>query len=361
VKWQPDWQQAKQHLIGWWDHKDMVTWVACPSSTPLEVLPDPAKPADLTACYTDAQYRLASQEYHMANTRWGGDAFPIFSTMIGPGSLGTFLGAEPVFEPNTVWYKPCIDDPDNSGPIRFDPSNNKWWDIHLALIREGVAHADGRYKVGLPDMIENLDTLAALRDTEELMFDLVERPAWVQQRLAEINQAFFDSFDLLFDEVADEDGGNVFTAFSVWGPGKTAKLQCDISCMFSPAMFDEFVLPHLTNQCDWLDYSLYHLDGEDALQHLDSLLGIESLNGIEWTSKGAYGGNPESPSGGSPHWYDLYRRIKAGGKSVQAVQLRPDEVVPLLDAVGPKGMYIEVRPEDEASLEKVLRDIEQYR
>jgi peptide/nickel transport system permease protein len=35
------------------------------------------------------------------------------------------------------------------------------------------------------------DTLAALRGDQVLLIDLIERPGWVRERLAEINQAFF--------------------------------------------------------------------------------------------------------------------------------------------------------------------------
>ena len=71
--------------------------------------------------------------------------------------------------------------------------------------------------------------------------DLVERPTWVEERLAEINAAFFAAFDLLYAKVRDADGGNAFSAFRIWGPGKTAKVQCDFSCMISPRMFRQFV------------------------------------------------------------------------------------------------------------------------
>ena len=103
--------------------------------------------------------------------------------------------------------------------------------------------------------------------------------------------------------------------------------------MISPAMFRQFAVPYFRAQCDWLDYSMYHFDGETAMQHLDALLSIDSLDAIEWTPVGAAGQSNVSPTGGNAHWYDLYRRIKAGGKSVQAVGVKPDEVIPMLDAV----------------------------
>jgi len=188
-----------------------------------------------------------------------------------------------------------------------------------------------------------------------LFFDLIERPAWVQRCLAEINQAYFAAFDLMFEKVRDEDGGNAFAAFSVWGPGKTAKVQCDFSVMISAKMFREFVSPHLAAQCEWLDYSLFHLDGTTALQHVEPLLEIEALDAIEWTPQSRLAG------GGDPQWYDLYRQIKAGGKSVQAVGVGPDQVVPLIDAVGPEGLYVFTWTDDQASAEKLVKKVEQYR
>jgi hypothetical protein len=164
--------------------------------------------------------------------------------------------------------------------------------------------------------------------------DLLERPDWVKAQIARINQLFFESYDAMLPYVRDPWGGTTFTPFGLWGPGKVAKVQCDFSCMISPDMFCKFVVPALTEQCAWLDHSMYHLDGTNALQHLDALLEIGPLDAIEWTPQAGL------PGGGSPQWYDLYRRIKAAGKSVQAVGVNPEEVVPLIDAVGADGLYI---------------------
>jgi 5-methyltetrahydrofolate--homocysteine methyltransferase len=285
----------------------------------------------------------------MANTFFGGEAFPYFDTQIGPGSLGTFIGARPGFAETTVWYDPCIEAPDSCGPIRFDPKGNRWWDVHLALIEEGLRRSQGRYLVGMPDLIENIDTLAAMRDSQPLLLDLIERPDWVKARLAEINRAYFAAFEGIHEKIKEDDGGNAFSSFRIWGPGKTAKVQCDFSCMISPEMFREFVVPSLAEQCRWLDYSMYHLDGTTAMQHLDALLEIEALDAIQWT--------PQDARGGSPEWYDLYKRIKAGGKSVQACYLKPEHVLPLLDAVGPEGLFMWVTAPDEDAARKLIEKV----
>ena len=114
-------------------------------------------------------------------------------------------------------------------------------------------------------------------------------------------------------------------------------------------MFRRFVQPALTRQCAWLDYSLFHLDGTQAIPQLDNLLSIEPLRAIEWTPQAGL------PGGGSPRWYDLYRRIRAAGKSVQAIGVRPEEVEPLLDAVGAEGMFVMVAADDEDQALEVIR------
>ena len=351
LKWKPDWPQAKENLVKWWEHKGLALAVTAPRKKPVEKIPEPEKPADLLTSWLDPQYRCSKAEHEMANTFYGGEAFPYFDVLLGPGSLGTFIGARPGFTERTVWYDPCIADPDSYGPIRFDPKGNRWWDVHLALVDVGLRRSRGRYLVGMPDLIENIDTLAAMRGTEPLLMDLIERPDWVKARVEEINAAFFAAFEGIYQKIRDADGGNAFAAFRIWGPGRTAKVQCDFSCMISPEMFGEFVAPALAAQCQWLDYSLYHLDGTTAVQHLDALLKIDALDAIQWTPQAG------KPGTGSPEWYGLYRRIKAGGKSVQALGVAPEELVPLLDAVGPEGLFVSVQAPDEAAARELLKKV----
>jgi hypothetical protein len=350
LEYKQDWADVKSNFTAWWEGRGLVLDVRAPRRKSLVPVAEPVTPDDAERLFTDPVYRVARAEYELANTYFGGDAYPVFEPLIGPGSLGTFLGARPVFSKETVWYESCISDPDKFGPISFEPEGNHWWKVHLDIVRAGLERAAGRYLVAMPDLIENMDTLAAMRGTEELLMDIVERPEWIHARLAEINEAFFKAFDAIYSEIKDDEDGNSF-CFRIWGPGKTCKVQCDFSCMISPQMFREFVTPYLTAQCEWLDYPMYHLDGTNAMQHLDNLLAIEPLKAIEWTPQAG------RPGGGSPEWYELYRRIKAGGKSVQAIGVNVDEVIPLLDAVGPEGMYLMVNAPDQESAEKLLSSV----
>jgi hypothetical protein len=218
-----------------------------------------------------------------------------------------------------------------------------------------MAESRGRYLVGIPDLIENIDILVSLRGMELLLADMIDRPAFVQEKVQQINQVYFKVFDLMREKVKDAWGGNAFSAFQIWGEGRTAKLQCDASAAFSPAMFGTFVVPALAEQCRWLDNSLYHLDGTQSIVHLDALLAIEDLDAIEWTPQAG------RPGGASPEWYELYRRILAGGKGIQVVGAEPAEVIPLLDAVGTKGVFVTVRAGTESEARALEEKVDRYR
>ena len=332
--WKADWPLARQAFVDWWEHRGLALWLAAPRDQPWEISPAPAKQTDPQDSWTNTDRWARNTIHEMARYFYGGVAFPSFWTcMGGPGSLGLFLGAIGHPAPDTLWYEPVITNPELHPSLRLD-HHNEWWQRQVELLRIANGESRGRYLVGLPDLIENLDTLAQLRDSQLLLVDLVERPDWVHAKLAEINAAYFAAYDELGSLVRDPWGGSTFTAFALWGPGRVAKIQCDFSCMISTDMFRDFVVPHLTAQCEWLDYSLYHLDGTQAFHQLDAILAIEPLDAVEWTPQAGL------PGGGHQRWYELYRRIKAAGKSVQAIGVKPEEIEPLIDAVGAEGLYI---------------------
>jgi hypothetical protein len=88
---------------------------------------------------------------------------------------------------------------------------------------------------------------------------------------------------------------------------------------------------------------------------LDALLEIESLDAVELTP------GPQVPQGGDPAWYDMYRKIRKAGKCVQAVSLKPEEVVPLFDEIGSDGMYLMVDFQSRKQVEDTLKQVEQFR
>jgi hypothetical protein len=350
LAWKPDWDKARAALTDWWAGKGLALHVTAPKDEPWEDIPHPGPAPNPEAFWADPTYRVRREMHRLANTFFGGVAAPMMNLDLGPGSLALYMGCEPVFEEETVWFEPVVQDTENHPPFRFDPMN-RWWLRHLEIYAEAQRHNNGWYLVGLPDLIENIDTVAQMRGSQQVVWDLVENPDWVEARIRETNRAWFDAAERLFERVTDAWGGTAFPCFEIWGAGRTAKVQCDFGCMISPAMFRRFVAPSLAEQAAALDNVLFHLDGTGAIPQLDNVLAIEGIRAVEWTPQ--FG----QPWGGSPVWYDLYRRIKAGGKAVQAIFVEPAEVEPLIEAVGPEGLFVMCRASTEAEARDLLRRV----
>src|ERR1019366_1463651 len=266
IMWKSNWEQSKQRFVKWWNREGLLIgmWGAPEMGRSLhEMVPAPVKPSTIEARYCDAAFREAENHYRLSRSVFPLDVLPSATTDIGPGSLAMFLGSQPGFAEDTVWFYPCIEqelEPEKLPPLQFD-ENNSWWKISENVIRACVESSRGKYIVGCPDLIENMDVLSSLRGAQTLCLDMLERPEWIEQKIWEINEVWFAAYQRIYDLIKLEDGSSAFGAFYIWGPGKVAKLQCDSSAMFSPKMYQRFVVPVLTAQCAWLDHSLYHLDG----------------------------------------------------------------------------------------------------
>lgn len=351
--WKENWCESQQHYLDWWAGQGLVIsmWEHLEQSGAPHAavtLPPPAR--DLQQTWFDPEWRSANLHYKLSRSSFKADILPVANTHLGPGSLAAILGAHLEGAEETIWIHPRGEDND---AIVFDESN-PWWQLHLDLIRACKRRAQGHYLVGCPDLIEGLDTLAALRGTQPVLLDMIDRPEELEQQLQAVNDVWFTVFDRIYDEINDN-GAMAFCYFSIWGPGRVAKLQSDISIMFSAASFRRFVQPFIRQQCQKLDYSLYHLDGVGAIRHLDALLEIEELDAIQWTP--GYG----QPQGGDPCWYDLYKRIRAGGKSIMPCWVELNELQPLLDAVGPAGVNVLMHFTTEQDIDAALEIAEHYR
>ncbi len=351
--WKKDWPQIKPRFAQWWQGEGLVCMITAPRDKPLEDLPEPEAPDDPRARWCDLDYRIRAAEYGLSRTYFGGDAFPSLRPTLGPGSLAALVGAETHFVVGTAWYEPCITNPDSHPPLRLD-TEGEMFALHVEFIQRAVESAGGRFLVTLPELIEHFDILSALRGPQHLMLDLLDRPAWVKKACAELNAAYREMYEICYNLIKDAEGGS---AQWTYGPGRTAKLQCDAAAMLSPAQFAEFVVPFLQEQCAWLDYPFFHLDGTDCLRHLDHLLAMEGLRAVQWTPQS----RADLPDVGEPHWFDLYKRILQAGKSVQLWGVEPDQVFPLLDAVGPKGLHILVNTKTEDEARRLEEKVETYR
>ena len=350
--WKSNLEETKQRYINWWNHKGIILnmWEHFQEGVqPHAEITPPAPAKDLSQKWFDPQWRAEYLDWYVAYSSLKADILPVANTQLGPGSLAAILGG--VFEggEDTIWIHP---NPDFTDEIVFNPEHPNWI-LHKELLKACKAKANGHYFVGMPDLMEGLDVLAALKGTDRVLLDTVMQPEILEQQMQQINDIYFKVFDELYDIIREGDE-MAFCYFSSWAPGKMSKLQSDISTMISQDDYRRFVQPFIREQCQKIDYTLYHLDGVGAMHHLPALLEIEELNAIQWTP------GVGEPQGGSPKWYDLYKKILAGGKSVMACWVTLDELKPLLDHIGADGVHLEMDFHNEKEVEQAMRIVEEY-
>ena len=350
--WKSNLEETKQRYINWWNHKGIILnmWEHFQEGVQphAEIMP-PAPAKDLSQKWFAPQWRAEYLDWYVAHSSLKADILPVANTQLGPGSLAAILGG--VFEggEDTIWIHP---NPDFTDEIVFNPEHPNWI-LHKELLKACKAKANGHYFVGMPDLMEGLDVLAALKGTDRVLLDTVMQPEILEQQMQQINDIYFKVFDELYDIIREGDE-MAFCYFSSWAPGKMSKLQSDISTMISQDDYRRFVQPFIREQCQKIDYTLYHLDGVGAMHHLPALLEIEELNAIQWTP------GVGEPQGGSLKWYDLYKKILAGGKSVMACWVTLDELKPLLDHIGVDGIHLEMDFHNEKEVEQAMRIVEEY-
>jgi hypothetical protein len=331
--YKPDWMETREWLTGWWTREIHGHWalgVLAPRATPLPPVPAQPVPSDNRLKWMDAEGNYARTLNGLSKTYFGGVFFPSVTAGLGPGCMDLFLGCEPGFMPETVWYKPCISDPAKAH-LSWNPENI-YWKWVLKNTRTFHRQSAGKCLTIIPDLIEGLDVISELVGTEELLTYLIDCPQEIHRLLDQVTEIYFKAFDPLYNVLKDDRNGNGFIAFNAWGPGRTLKTQCDFSAMISPDMFAEFVCPYLERQCARVDFSTYHLDGPNAIRHLPHLLKVPSLKAIQWTP-----GTPNPDASNRKWWKNVWEPVYAAGKSAMVLGCPPEDVEPFLKEFGQKG------------------------
>ena len=306
-----NWRHVQERFIAWWNHEPMdypLLHMEARGKAPR--LKADAQPfSDLEDRYVNA-VKLAANYRNHCETHWFlEDAFPALDLNLGAGSMALYLGSEPIFTEDTVWFGECMPDIRDQAGLVYNPQNS-WWRKHLDMHRQAKTLAGDDFLVNIPDIIENMDILSAMRGPQNLCYDMMDEPGWVEAGVQKIDSLYFTYYDALYDIVKAPDGSSSYTAFCVWGPGKTAKIQCDFCALMSPAQFRRYVQPSLRRQCQRLDNSIYHLDGPDAIKHVPALMEIKELDALQWTCGAG------QPDGGCERWYPIYDQVRAAGKSL---------------------------------------------
>lgn len=352
LAYRQDWPEAAERLGRWWQGEFLGRPMMQVTAPRVGVEPRRVPQApNLWEHWTNPQYVVPRYEESMRRTAFFGEACPQTYINMGPVSAAGYLGCTPRVMPTTVWQEPCVENWATYAPQIHRES--PWWRHTYELALSLGEAAAGKWFVCEIGLADAGDTLSYLRGAERLLVDLMERPRDEMMRVRDRLVELLWEVHAEFTQVLSRWMEGTSSWLGVWSPKQTVTLQCDVSCMVSPAMFDEFFAPAVAAQCLQADHVIYHLDGAGALQHVDTLLALPRLHAIQWVP----GAGEEGPA--HPKWRPLLRRIIKAGKRVH-VSVAPQEVQDLLADLPADGLAIATGCRSEEEARELLRRARQW-
>ena len=308
----------------------------------------PKAPQDLRARWMDTEYLIRRHRFYMEETSVClGEAFPQAWVNFGPDIMGAICGCGIEFGEDTSWAVHTWQDAEKFPDIRFD-EKNPWFVQLQEMTKAFAADSRGEYVVGITDLHPGLDGIVSLRGPETLCIDLIEEPEMVKKTTFQIFEVFKKVFEAQYREATrfmpyTSNWMNVFSA------DREYVTSCDFSCLISKEMYAEFVLPEMKAEWDFLDSSIYHLDGTAALTHIDALCAAEKLKGIQWVP-----GAGQKPM---REWLPVLRKIQESGKMID-ITVEPEDVLPLCENLDPEGVIMHCNAPSVEEGEALLRQME---
>ena len=234
-----------------------------------------------------------------------GDAIPFFYLEFAADHFSSLLGVDLEFREGQTggWPVHCIDDPDQAD-IRFRP-DCRWWERTAEFAEELEKHVCGNVMIAAPSLVANLDALVAMMGAQNVLMALIDKPDSVKRMLQDVTKAHGEILDAFADLFEFGIRGSI-NRHGFYSSGCMNVAQCDISAMIGPDMFREFALPCVKQELARYDGGEYHLDGPDAIKHLEALCELEEIDIIQWI--------PGAGEASSQDWTWLYDKIDSLGK-----------------------------------------------
>jgi len=372
--YKPDWPKAKERMIAWWKG-EIIDRCCIAVTSPRKGSNRPPYPSLMEGPHLVDQEGIADNDMEaikswwadpetvykrmitwFENTYWGGEAIPRTYLNWGASAMCGFFGSEPQFTKKTVWYPKIITDW-KTFDLKVDFRSSWTYRRIIEITKLFVERCNERYFVGVPESGNVIDDLSLMRGMEELVFDMMgDVPdAILRSIMKTMGKVWIDYHETIYNLTYEcNDHGGVLPWMGTWAPGRHDQMACDFSSLLSPTLFNKWVVFEIKEiYSSWCEYRTYHLDGPDALKHLDTLISLPEIHTIQWTP-GA--GNPTAGSG---RWIPYYKRIQAAGKNLFLIAPIND-VEALLTQLSPNGLFICTQADSEEEAKDLLKKVEKW-
>ncbi len=327
---------ASARFEAWWecrviDRPPVTFWVDSPNPPPAPR----ANHASLRDRWFDVEFQVESAFANITSRPWLGDSVPSWMPNLGPDLTSTLFGGELTFSEYTSWCQRNV--PETGDWERFIATppdfDNVYWKTIDAMITRGAERFGDRCVVAMPDLHGSFDILAGLRGPENLCLDIMDEPELVRRAGLHAAGAYAEAFRRFHRRLTElRQPTTTWCSYLHSGPAYIP--SCDFWCLVSRDIGNDLVRPTIEIEMAQMERSIFHLDGTQALQHLNDVLRLPGLNALQWVFQAGQG--PAS------RWLAVYRTALEAGKAVQVLADDPEDALTVLQRLGPKGLWITV-------------------
>ena len=355
-----DCDTAKQSFTAFWEDKPAKSCffaVTAPRSRPIDLGLEIMEPARHEDRWLDKALILNNSLYEFAHTYYGGMAFPNLWIDLGPGVPAAFMGASHFFGDGSIWYdgEHLLKDWTDADKLAFNYESFMWKKL-LELTQYYCANSNGNFRVSITDLGGSLDIAAYFRGTQQLIYDMIDDTGEVKRLVERIDRVWIETFQKTH-AVINEYMDGCTDWLNLWCPGTCYAVQCDLAAVLSPSLFEEFALPSLIRQTEFLDRSMFHLhmyDKPAQSAQLDMMLGVKSLTGFAFIAE-SY-----DKDSSDDRWFKYYRRIQDEGKRLMIDRFSPAGLEKLVKTLSLDGLYIRTECQTEGKAIDLMEKVEKW-
>ncbi len=332
MRYKPDLGRAKKYWAAFWNH-EIIDRPCVFVTAPKDETKQKEKPPYMDGYNGEYEKALKMFDEWAESTYFGAEAIPYFDISFGPDQFSAFIGSELIMaeDKTTSWVKPFVTDW-KTVDIELKKDKDSIWNKMLEYIRFAARFSQDKFLISMLDLHSNMDCMSAIRGPENLCMDIIDCPGEIERVLKEVRLLYTPVYEGVYEAGDMKSRGTIG-----WAPfyceGKFATIQCDFICMIGPEDARRFVIPAISEEASYLDHSVYHYDGTDALVHLDDILAIPEIDVIQWV-----------PGEGNPpliEWIDLLKNIQKAKKGLQ-IYCSVEEVKRFHKELRPEGVLYSV-------------------
>ena len=344
LEYKPDFVQSMKRIYAWYESEiiDRVPVRFTAHNQEFKNIEDHDAWCNLKERWYDVEYQIKHFEDSLDKPLLG-ETFPVYWPNLGPNVFAAMLGGEIEFGDITSWVHPVLNSLGDYDKILFD-ENNEYLKKLMELTDYALERCSNKYMVGYTDIHPSLDCYDALRGTTGLCMDLYDDPNKVHSLIERCFDPFLEVMDFMHKKL--KVSGQLSVSWMNIPSYETMHIpSCDLGSMISQPMFNEFALPYIEREVQHFEHNIFHLDGKGVANHLDSILGLDKINAIQWVQ----GVGTDKPI---KQWLPMIKKIQDAGKGV-IIDLELSELEDFISNMSPKGIYLCI-PETDTEMQMTI-------